>query len=150
MILARNPSAEYINIQDDDGNTALMSAIKCGNYEGATKLLDTGKCNTNLVNKNGENCAHLAAFCCNLDLLKRLSETTDLTAVTYANATVLHYAAIVKINWDMISWLLINFPDIPCNSINSYGASVIGVMKYIEDEEKYIKLVKEIRGLDIH
>ena len=145
-VLNINSSPEYVNKQDDDGNTALMSALIGRNFDMAMVLLSTGVCNTNLTNIRGENCAHIAALHGNLDMLKILAEHgTNLLAVTKTSTTIMHYAMLLLVNWDMIRWLLEEVPGLPENSYNSVGKNVISVIKNQSDKLKYIGLVEDIR-----
>ena len=133
-------------MQDGEGNTVLMSALICQNFEKAKLLLSTGNCDTNLVNDWGENCAHIAALRDNLEMVQMLAPTTNILATTITSNTIMRYALAHTINWDLVRWLLTEYPDLPSNNTNKKGISILDSLPNIDDKAKYINLVAEIRG----
>lgn len=145
-ILRANSSVDFLNMQDNEGNTALMSALICQNFEKAKMLLSTGNCDTNLVNEWGENCAHIAALRDNLEMVQMLAPTTNIFAMTITGNTIMRYALAHTINWDLVRWLLAEYPELPSNNINKKGISLLDNLSNAGDRAKYISLVAEIRG----
>ncbi len=152
QVLNSNSSPEYVNAQDNEGNTALMCALISEQFDKAMVVLNTGVCDTNLVNNRGENCAHIAALHGNLDMLMILAPTTNLLATTNTSSSVMHYAVVKCINWDMIEWLLKEVPGLPENSYNTIGLNVMKMIKDQNNKVIYIELVKDIRNrvLSLH
>jgi ankyrin repeat protein len=94
LLLSRNPNFDFLNATDEDGDTALLSAVIRGNQREAELLLDHGV-RTDIMNENGrtalfealeEGHTHIAHL-----LIRK--HGIDLTCLGREDETTLHFVA---------------------------------------------------------
>jgi len=87
---------KLIDMQDDEGRTALMLSIEL-KFFAISKILTKSHADSGIVDKNGQNVLHTAVLAGNDDAIRMLCRTRDLMNGTQKmGQTPLHYACLKK------------------------------------------------------
>jgi len=111
-----------IDMQDNQGDTALMHAVRGGHYEATEALLHYGS-DVNLANKSGERALSVAIASGFLRLVKLLctNERLDINAADMRGVTALmHAATYASKTYDssILNFLLKNHADTEAKDVN--------------------------------
>ena len=107
LLKSLKENGEELNIQDEDGDNALLKACRgTGNIETIKWLIDQGF-SQDYRNKKGYNAFLVAAFNGHLSVLKFFKEINiDIKATGPDGQNALHRACVGKGDIDTIKWLL--------------------------------------------